>query len=229
MRVWIIQSLSRTLISIECIYHCEINASRSWTALQTVGRCPIVAKTSSDYDAWRVNFCAAVSISGEKSTVMSAPVSCKWSSLCYLRLQKTVCDRNSAHFRTKRKHWSALIDKHDDCQKVYCRDCPLAITSVNRLLKRISAIGIDGAHFASLESMWQSAPANYFVEVMTFFFHRFLFPATIWSNIFTNSNEKKKRPVYYSVYCVYSNFKHFLARISEYLLYVEANPVWMCR
>ena len=26
----------------------------------------------------------------------------------------------------------------------------------------------------------------------------------------------RKRPVYYSVYCVYSNFKHLLARISEY-------------
>ena len=53
---------------------------------------PIVAKTSSGYGALRVNFRAAVSIFGEKITIMSASVSCKSSSLCYLRLPKTVRD-----------------------------------------------------------------------------------------------------------------------------------------
>ena len=42
---------------------------------------PIVAKTSSDYGALRVNFRVAVSISSEKITIMSASVSCKSSSL----------------------------------------------------------------------------------------------------------------------------------------------------
>ena len=67
MRVWMIRSLNRTLMSIECLHHCQINALCSWTALQTVGRCRSSQKHSwSDYDAWKVNFCAAVSISGEK-------------------------------------------------------------------------------------------------------------------------------------------------------------------
>ena len=38
----------------------------------------------------------------------------------------------------------------------------------------------------------------------------------------------RKRPVFYSAYCVNLNFEHLLAGISEYLLDVEANAVWMC-
>ena len=102
MRVWMIRSLNRTLMSIECLHHCQINALCSWTALQTVGRCRSSQKHSwSDYDAWKVKFCAAVSISGEKKiTIKSASVSCKWSSLCYLRLQKPCA--HPAHLRIKK-------------------------------------------------------------------------------------------------------------------------------
>lgn len=39
MRVWLIRSSSRTLISMECLHHCEMNALCSWTALKTVWRC----------------------------------------------------------------------------------------------------------------------------------------------------------------------------------------------
>ena len=33
----------------------------------------------------------------------------------------------------------------------------------------------------------------------------------------------RKRPVYYSVYCVYTNFKHLLAGISEYFTVFSGN------
>ena len=108
----------------------------------------------------------------EASALATAPpllpeVSCKWSSLCYLRLQKPCAIWNPAHLL-------ALIGNHDDCQKVYCRDCPLAITSVNGLLKRISAVGIDGADFNLAIMMWPQ-PMYYTVEAEWIFFHRFLF------------------------------------------------------
>ena len=34
----------------------------------------------------------------------------------------------------------------------------------------------------------------------------------------------RRRPVYYSVYCVFSNFKHLLAGICEYFTLCRAKP-----
>ena len=50
--------------------------------------------------------------------------------------------------------------------------------------------------------------------------------ASIWSNIFTNSNKKKTCLLLSIVYIQISNsyFPEFL----NSLLYVDANPVWMC-
>ena len=50
-----------------------------------------------------------------------------------------------------------------------------------------------------------------FEEVKTYFLQPYPQFEVIYSQIPT-----RKRPVYYSVYCVYSNFKHLLDRISEY-------------
>ena len=48
---------------------------------------------------------------------------------------------------------------------------------------------------------------HWIIEVKTHFI-------SIWATY--SQIPTRKRPVYYSVYCVYSNFKHLLAGISEY-------------
>lgn len=108
MGVWIIRSLSRTLISIECLHHCQINVLCSWTALQTVGRC-----RSSQKHRLTIVIEKWISVMLFRSlvkqiTIRRASVSCKWSSLCYSRLQKPCA--HPAHLRIKKNHWSALID-----------------------------------------------------------------------------------------------------------------------
>ena len=52
--------------------------------------------------------------------------------------------------------------------------------------------------------------------------------ASIWSNIFTNSNEKTD--LFISLSIVYFQILNtYLPEFLNILLYVEANPVWMCR
>ena len=51
--------------------------------------------------------------------------------------------------------------------------------------------------------------------------------ASIWSNIFTNS--KEKTDLFITLYIVYFQILNtYLPEFLNILLYVEANPVWMC-
>ena len=103
MRVWIIRSLSRTLISIECLHHCQINALCSWTAFQTVGRC-----RSSQKHRLTIELIKWISVLLFRFLVKQnynkecLSISCKWSSLCYLRLGKPCA--HPAHLRIKKKN-----------------------------------------------------------------------------------------------------------------------------
>lgn len=101
MLLWIIRSLSRTLISIECLHHCQINVLCSWTALQTVGRCRSSQKhrLTIVLEKW-ISVLLFRSLV-KKITIRRASVSCKWSSLCYLRLQKPCA--HPTHLRIKKK------------------------------------------------------------------------------------------------------------------------------
>ena len=102
MRVWIIRSLSRTLISIECLHHCQINALCSWTALQTLARCRSSQKHRLTIVLEKWISVLLFRFLVKKITIRSASVSCKWSSLCYLRLQKPCA--HPAHLRIKKNH-----------------------------------------------------------------------------------------------------------------------------
>ena len=52
--------------------------------------------------------------------------------------------------------------------------------------------------------------------------------ASIWSNIFTNSNEKTD--LFITLYIVYFQILNtYLPEFLNILIYVEANPVRMCR
>ena len=100
MRVWIIRSLSRTLISIECLHHCQINTLCSWTALQTVGRCRSSQKHRLTIVLEKWISVLLFRFLVKKITIRSASVSCKWSSLCYLRLKKPCA--HPPHLRIKK-------------------------------------------------------------------------------------------------------------------------------
>ena len=74
------------------------------------------------------------------------------------------------------------------------------------------------AHFRSRYDRWIK-------EVKT---HFFIALASIWSNIFTKSNEKKT--CLFTLSIVYIEISNtYLPEFLNILLYVGANPVLMCR